>query len=120
MAVYDVGAAEEFPVGAHRVVQMGKIPIGVFNINGMLRALPNICPHQQGPLCEGPTSGEWRCSAATAWRHELARQGEIVVCPWHGIEFDIVTGRCLSSPSLRVRTYGVSVVDGRVLVSTDR
>jgi nitrite reductase/ring-hydroxylating ferredoxin subunit len=120
MPVYDVGAVDDFPMGARRVVMLGRIPAGLFNVRGTLHALPNLCPHQQGPLCEGPTSGEWRCTAETGWRHELARPGEIVVCPWHGIEFDIATGRCLSSPTLRVRTFPVSVVDGRVMVSTER
>ena len=39
------------------------------------------------------------------------REGEIVTCPWHGLEFEIATGRCLASPRLKVRTYPV-VVDG--------
>jgi nitrite reductase/ring-hydroxylating ferredoxin subunit len=120
MAVYEVGPIEAFPAGTHRVVSLGKIQVGVFNVDGALYALPNFCPHQQGPLCEGPTSGEWRCSAETGWLHDFGRDGEIVVCPWHGIEFDITTGRCLSSPKLRVRTYQVAVVDGTVTISTDR
>lgn len=120
MAVYDVGPIEEFPEGCHRVVQLGRIEAGVFNAGGKLYALPNFCPHSQGPLCAGTTSGEWRCSERTGWRHEYDRRGEIVVCPWHGIEFDIASGRCLSSPKYRVRTYTVSVVEGTVRVSTDR
>jgi nitrite reductase/ring-hydroxylating ferredoxin subunit len=120
MAVYEIGTIEEFPAGSHRVVNIGKIEVGVYNVNGSLYALPNFCPHQQGPLCSGTTSGEWRCSARTGWLHEYERRGEIVVCPWHGIEFDMTTGRCLSSPKLRVRTYTVKVVDGAVSISTDR
>jgi nitrite reductase (NADH) small subunit len=45
------------------------------------------------------------------------REGEIVTCPWHGIEFDITTGKSLSSPRLRVRTYPVAVEDGQVKVT---
>jgi nitrite reductase (NADH) small subunit len=120
MAVHEVGTLDQFLPNSHRVVRIGKIAVGVFNVDGTLYALPNFCPHQQGPLCEGTTSGEWRCSADTGWKHEFGRRGEIVVCPWHGIEFDITTGRCLSSPRYRVRTYQVSVVDGVVTVSTDR
>lgn len=120
MAVYEVGRLADFPVNSRRVVTLGRIAVGVFNVEGALYALPNFCPHQQGPLCEGPTSGEWRCNAETGWLHDFGRQGEIVVCPWHGIEFDITDGHCLSSPRLRVRTYPVSVIDGTVTISTDR
>ena len=120
MAVYEVGPVEDFPRNSHRVVSLGKIEVGVFNVDGAFYAVPNFCPHSAGPLCEGPTSGEWRCSAETGWKHEFGRRGEIVVCPWHGIEFDITDGHCLSSPRYRVRTYTVSVADGTVTVSTDR
>jgi nitrite reductase/ring-hydroxylating ferredoxin subunit len=120
MAVYEVGPVADFPPGTRRVVMLGKIEVGVFNVDGSLYALPNFCPHQQGPLCEGTTSGEWRCSAETGWRHEFGRRGEIVVCPWHGIEFDMTSGRCLSSARFRVRTFAVTVVDETVTISTDR
>lgn len=120
MPVYDVGAVEEFAVGTKRLVALGRLEIGVFNVEGRFYAVPNRCPHQQGPLCEGPTTGEWRCNAESGWRTAFGRRGEIVVCPWHGIEFDLATGRCLSSERLRVRSFPVTVANGRVTVSTER
>lgn len=120
MPTYTVGRIEDFPAGSHRVVQAGRLEIGVFNVDGDLYALMNYCPHQGGPLCAGPTSGEWRADADGGWKTEFLRPGELVVCPWHGIEFDIPSGRCMSSPSLRVRTFPVRVEDGIVTVSTDR
>ena len=48
-----VGAVSEFPEGSHRVVRVGRRQIGVFNIGGKFYGLPNVCPHQTGPLCEG-------------------------------------------------------------------
>ena len=47
-----VGPVSEFPDGSHRVVDVGGRQIGVFNIRGTFHALPNICPHQTGPVCE--------------------------------------------------------------------
>lgn len=120
MAVYEVGPIEDFPVGSHRVVNLGKIEVGVYNLDGSLHALPNFCPHQQGPLCAGNTAGEWNCSIKTGWLTHYDRPGEIVVCPWHGIEFDITDGHCLSSSRYKVRTYSVIVVEGKVTISTDR
>jgi nitrite reductase/ring-hydroxylating ferredoxin subunit len=117
MAEYVVGSVDDFPVGSHRVVQAGRIEVGIFNIDGELHALPNVCPHQFGPLCEGTVNGTTACSAATNWQFAWVRQGEIVTCPWHGIEFDILTGRSLSSPRLRVRRYPVVVEDGQVKVT---
>jgi nitrite reductase (NADH) small subunit len=117
MAEHDVGALDDFPAGTHRVVAVKRIKLGIFNLDGTLYALPNICPHQHGPLCEGPTTGQWLCPRETGWHHDYARAGEIIVCPWHGIEFDIRTGQCLSSPKWRVRQYPVRVDGDRVVVS---
>ena len=117
MADYVVGPASEFPVNTHKVVQVRKLKIGVFNVNGDLFALPNICPHQFGPLCEGTVSGTMACSAATEWRHEWIRDGEILTCPWHGIEFDIRSGQALATPKLKIRQYPVRIDDGRVVVT---
>ena len=117
MADHVIGAIEDFPPQSHRVVQVGRIEVGVFNIDGELHALPNVCPHQFGPLCEGTVNGTTACSAATGWKFAWVRQGEVVTCPWHGIEFDISTGRSLSSPRLKVRTYPVAVADGQVIIT---
>ena len=39
-----------------------------------------------------------------------ARDGEIVRCPWHGWEFDILTGRSIFNPHrTRVKAYDVTV-----------
>src|SRR3712207_1919212 len=117
MTVHDVGTVAELPPGSHRVVKAGRIAVGVSNVAGRFYALPNVCTHQFGPLCEGTVNGTMACSAASGWRHEWVREGEIVTCPWHGLEFDITTGRSLASPRLRVRTYAVSVEDGQVTVT---
>jgi nitrite reductase/ring-hydroxylating ferredoxin subunit len=117
LAEHVIGAVEDFHPGTHRVVQLGRAEVGIFNVAGTFYALPNICPHQFGPLCTGTVNGTTACSAETGWRFAWVREGEIVTCPWHGIEFDITTGQSLSSPRLRVRTYPVRVVDGQVTVT---
>ena len=35
--------------------------------------------------------------------------GEVVACPWHGLEFHIPTGQCLAYRNLRLRHYTVKV-----------
>jgi len=38
------------------------------------------------------------------------REGEILRCPWHGWEFDLITGRSIFNPhKMRVRTYEVTI-----------
>ena len=45
------------------------------------------------------------------------REGEIITCPWHGMEFDITTGQAIAKPKARLRQYAVSVEDGKVVVA---
>ena len=114
MAEFVVGTVAELPPGTRRVVKVRNAEIGVFNVDGRFYALPNVCPHQFGPVCEGPVGGTMACTAATGWKHAWAREGEILICPWHGLEFDITTGRSLAAPRLRLRQYAVRVEDGLV------
>ena len=112
-----VGKVSDFPEGSHKAVKVGKREIGVFNIRGEFYGLPNVCPHQTGPLCEGkPALGTLVSNAEGGWKFEWVNEGEIVACPWHGLEYHVPTGRCLAFSNIKVRTYEVVAEDGKVKV----
>lgn len=113
-----VGARADFPDGTHRVVEVAGREIGVFNIRGELYGLPNICPHQTGPVCSGRiVTGSLRSAESTGWKTEWVHDGEVIVCPWHGLEYHVPTGQCLAYPHIRLRRYAVDVDDrGNVAV----
>ena len=112
-----IGDLSDFPLGTHRVVKVGRREIGVFNIGGKLFGLPNVCPHQTGPLCEGkPPLGTLVARSENDWKFEWVNEGEVVVCPWHGLEYHVPTGRCLAYPNITLRSYEVFVEDGEVKV----
>ena len=99
MPVVDVGAVEELPPGAVKIVREGDLVVGVFNANGELYAIEDRCSHDDGPLAEGDFDPD-TC---------------IVVCPRHGSEFDVRTGRPRTLPAyIPVDTYAVRVEDGRI------
>lgn len=106
---YTIASLAEFPPGTHRVVEIGERKIGVFNIDGQFYALPNLCPHQLGPLCTGKVSGTLTAGPEDGWRMHWEREGEIVTCPWHGLEYHIPTGQCLAYSEICLRTYPVWV-----------
>lgn len=110
-----VCAASDLPVGARRIVEIDGRSIGVFNVHGTLYALHNGCPHKAGPLCEGPISGT--TVATEDYGLAYGREGELVRCAWHGWEFEIATGRSVADPSVRARTYPVTVEDGQIVVA---
>jgi len=113
-----VGDLSDFPEGGHKVVRAGRREVGIFNIGGRLYGLPNLCPHQTGPLCAGnkPTTGALVSRRENDWRFEWVHEGEVVACPWHGLEYHVPTGRCLAYPNVRLRSYEVFAEDGRVKV----
>ena len=113
-----VGRLADFPEGTHKVVHIGRRAIGVFNIGGHLYGLPNVCPHQTGPLCEARrTTGTLVADAASDWRPRWEHDGEVIACPWHGLEFHVPTGRCLADPRLSLRVFAVEVRGDDVVVT---
>ena len=116
MAEHVIGTVSDFPVGSSTIVKIRNTEIGVFNVHGTLYALPNICPHQFGPLCRGGVDGTMVSGPETDWKYVWGREGEILTCPWHGMEFDIATGQALASPRMRVRHYPISVVGDKVMI----
>lgn len=114
---YVVARASELPDGTHLVVEAGGREIGVFNVGGQLYALPNVCLHQNGPLCRGVTSGTLVASGESGWKPEWLLDGQIVVCPWHGLEFEIATGRCFAYPKRRLPTYEANVVGDDIVLT---
>lgn len=117
MEQHVVGDVSDFPEGTHRVVKIGRREIGVFNIGGEFYGLPNVCPHQTGPLCEGKaTTGTLVANRENDWKFEWDYEGEIVTCPWHGLEYHVPTGRCLAFSNINLRRYEVVAEDGKVKV----
>ena len=99
-----VCAATELPPGSRCIVEIAGRSIGVFNLDGKIRALKNVCPHKFAPLCEGPITG--LVCGDKPGELTMDRGGEIIRCPWHGWEFDIDTGRSVFNPQqVRTKTY---------------
>jgi 3-phenylpropionate/trans-cinnamate dioxygenase ferredoxin subunit len=97
----DVCPVEELPPCSVKIVYAGEIAVGVYNLNGEFFALEDRCSHDDGPLCEG----DFDCDDGVA------------VCPRHGANIDIRTGRPLTLPAVEsVATFPVRVDNGIVKV----
>ncbi len=108
MKQFRVATTAEILPGERKIVEVEGISIGVFNVHGTYYALRNRCPHQGAPLCLGRVTGMALPSAPGEYL--WGREGEILRCPWHGWEFDILTGRSIFNPhGLRVRAYDIAV-----------
>jgi len=97
----EVCPLDELPMGSMKLVSAGSITVGVFNCGGSIYAIEDRCSHDDGPLAEG----DWDTDSC------------VVVCPRHGANFDLTTGRPLTLPAFEpVETFPVVVEDGVVKV----
>lgn len=109
-----VAAAAELPPGQRKIVRIGGREIGVFNIDGRLYALRNVCPHKGAPLCRGRLRPQVISDEVYHVSH--LDEVEILKCPWHLWEFDIKTGQALHDETMRVMTYPVQQEGDEVVV----
>lgn len=110
-----VARVDEFGLGARVIVEVAGRSIGVLNIDGRYYALRNVCPHHGAPLCEGVVKGTM--GDTEAHEYSYVRHNEFIVCPWHGYEFALATGRSIVDPDkTRVLTYEVVAEDGDVVL----
>jgi nitrite reductase/ring-hydroxylating ferredoxin subunit/multimeric flavodoxin WrbA len=70
-----LGSREEVAARAPFAARLDGHTVAVFVYEGRVRAIGNVCNHKGGPLAEGRLRGEY------------------VVCPWHGWEYSVRTGR---------------------------
>jgi len=94
--------AELLP-GEFRIAWDGDAAIAVFNIDGDLYAVEDVCTHDGGELAGGPVDG-----------FEIE-------CLRHGARFDLRSGAVLCPPAYQpIATFPVKVVDGAVFTRDDR
>ncbi|SAK99141.1 Rieske (2Fe-2S) domain-containing protein [Caballeronia fortuita] len=93
--------SEDLRPGQRKLVFVDGRSIVLFNIEGTLHAIDNACPHNGASLASGQLDG---C---------------MLRCPAHGLRFDVRTG-CMPGPSgLRVATFNVHAVDGKLAIDID-
>jgi nitrite reductase (NADH) small subunit/3-phenylpropionate/trans-cinnamate dioxygenase ferredoxin subunit len=97
MAFVTVARADDIPVGQGTLVEVNGLVFAVFNAgDGRFHVTSALCPHEDGPLAEG-------------WI-----EGDAVVCPWHGFDFELASGRCRVAEDLAISVYPVRLVGGDV------
>jgi nitrite reductase/ring-hydroxylating ferredoxin subunit len=115
-----VGELREYPEGGHRVLRVDDFELGIFRQGERLVAYENRCPHDGGPVCQGkviPRVEEEIAPDQTSRGLRFSSSKRNIVCPWHGWEFDLDTGRHCGDPKYRLRPIDVRVRDERVYVT---
>lgn len=99
MAFVRVASVGDVAVGQGMLLDVGGVTVALFNAGGgRFHATSPLCPHEDGPLAEG-------------WL-----EGGAIVCPWHGFDFELATGRCKIDKGIAITVYPVRVVGDDVEV----
>ena len=95
----EIAPASELPNGERLFVEIEGKPIVILNIAGQLFAIGDVCTHDDGPVGDGEI------------------EGFNIVCPRHGGEFDIRTGKVQQMPAVvDIPAYPVEIRDGKIFV----
>ncbi len=98
---YKVLGNDELPEGRVKTATCANITLCMTHFKGAYAALDNRCPHQGGPLGEGSI------------------ENGLLRCPWHGWDYDPLTGKAPGFDD-GVETFAVETRDDGIYVGLSR
>jgi len=96
---FAVASVDEIPEGERKIVMIGDLSIGVFHHKGQWVAIRNHCLHRGGPVATGRI------------------EGDTLICPWHGYQYDLTTGQQVNDPSTKLDLYKVTIRENKVYLN---
>jgi 3-phenylpropionate/trans-cinnamate dioxygenase ferredoxin subunit len=98
----DVAAAGDIAPGDYEIAETDEHVVAVFNVDGELYAIEDVCTHDGEELTGGPV------------------EGDQIICPRHGARFCLRSGKALTAPAYEdLPTYPVRIRDGRIQVAVE-
>ena len=95
-AVSQLRDGEAFPA------KLGDVPIALYQLDGHVFAIDDLCTHAFALLSQGFI------------------EGRTVECPLHQAKFDILTGKCLAAPAtVDLNRYAVRIEADEIYVSVE-
>ena len=98
MPFVKVGTIDALPSGKVMEAEVGGNMYAICNLGGELSAFEGVCPHAGGPLGQGNLDGN------------------LLICPWHGWEYDCRTGANDYDESVKLAKYPVKIEGGDILI----
>lgn len=97
--LFMLGPADEIAVGEFKIYNLDAIDVAVYNIEGKYYAIGINCPHAGVVITRGII------------------EGSLITCPGHGYKFDIITGKCVDDPELKLAKFDLKISNGIISVS---
>ncbi|MEK6974012.1 MAG: Rieske 2Fe-2S domain-containing protein [Nanoarchaeota archaeon] len=98
MAFIEVLKLKDLKNGQSKLVNIKGNEIALYNVNGKIYATSNVCLHHKGSLAGG------------------ALNDNIVSCPLHGWQYDVINGSCKTVPGLKLKTFNVKIENEKILL----
>ncbi len=114
-----IGKVSDFPDPGRKVYDVEGVEFGVFRLGDEFHAYLNICPHIDGPVCQGkilPRVVEDVKDDKTSDGRVFSKSIINITCPWHGMEFDIRTGQHPYDKRYRLKKLNVRVAQDQLYV----
>jgi len=87
--------------GMRKIIDFEEVTVALFNVNGQVYCIEDVCTHDGGPLADGEIDGL------------------TIACPRHGALFDLRDGQVLSMPAVvPVPTYRVKIDGDDIFVES--
>lgn len=94
-----VAQTPDLPPGEKMLVEYEDDEVGLFNLDGEIYAISDVCTHDGGPLVEGHV------------------EGDCIICPRHGARFNIKTGQQTMPAFAPVPLYQVKIEGNDILIA---
>jgi len=98
MQYVEIPPAKQPPPGGRALWHVDGLVIALFNVDGVLYAIEDSCPHAGSSLFGGKL------------------EGRTVQCRAHGLRFDLATGCIPGIRDFRVRTYPIEMREDRAFI----
>jgi nitrite reductase (NADH) small subunit len=98
MPFVNVGSLAGLAPGSVMEAEVNGTSYAICNLGGELHAWAGVCPHAGGPLGQG------------------ALHDNILVCPWHGWEYDCRTGVNEFDDSVKLAAFPVKAQGDDILI----
>lgn len=114
MTQYLIAELEELKASRKKVVTVNGLELGAFYVEEQVHIYLSVCPHRGVSICKGLVSGTNLPS--NVYEYHYDREQQILRCPLHAWEFDLLTGQMLLDPKVRLKKYEAILEDERVYV----
>ncbi|SAL14341.1 Rieske (2Fe-2S) domain-containing protein [Caballeronia peredens] len=95
-----IAGGDALPPGSRMLAFVEGRSVVLFNIDGVIHAIDNSCPHNGASLASGRL------------------EGHVLQCPAHGLRFDLRSGCVVGATGLCLTKLPVETIDGKCVMRT--